>query len=224
MAILAILKPNLVETLKQLALLGAIHEHIPISTGKLGKLLGISQQSASVRVLQLLDEELLSRNMAARRQQLRLTDKAMEILRSEHATYQKIFAMESTLTIRGQVDHGLGEGFYYMSQEGYRKQFREKLGFNPFPGTLNLKLEGREAAKQEVLRRAEGVLIDGFTDGSRTFGGAKCFPASVNDVAGAVIMPIRSHYEDVLEVISPHQLRKKLRLRDGESVDVRINL
>lgn len=218
------LKPNLVETLKQLALLGAIHEHISVSTAKLGRLMGISQQSASVRVLQLLEEGLIARNLAGRRQQLRLTEKGMDLLRSEYAIYQKIFEMEGLLEVRGQVDHGLGEGFYYMSQEGYRRQFRRELGWDPFPGTLNLKLEGREAAKLEVLRKADGIPIDGFTSGKRSFGGATCFFAALRDAACAVIIPIRSHYDDVLEVISPHELRKKLGLKDGEWVEVRVHL
>ncbi len=223
-AIHSSLKPNLVETLKQLALLGAIHEHVPVSTSTLGKLMGISQQSASVRVLQLLEAGLVSRNLGARRQQLKLTQKAMEILRSEYAAYQKIFEMEGLLEVRGRVDRGLGEGFYYMSQTGYREQFRVKLGFDPYPGTLNLKLEGRELSKLDFLRAADGVAIDGFSSGGRTFGGAKCFRARLAQVDCAVILPHRSHYDDVLEVISERQLRKQLGLRDGELVEVTISL
>ncbi|MCJ2520328.1 MAG: DUF120 domain-containing protein [Candidatus Thermoplasmatota archaeon] len=218
------MKPNLVETMKELALLGAIHEHIPVSTSKLGRLMGVSQQSASVRILQLLEAGLITRNLAARRQQLRLTEKAMEILHSMYASYQKIFEMEATLTVKGVVDHGLGEGFYYMSQEDYRKQFRSKLGFDPYPGTLNLKIKGREMGKLEVLRTADGVQIEGFINGNRTFGGAHCFLASLSDVDCAVIIPVRSHYSDVLEVISRHHLRRKLGLKDGELVEVDITL
>ncbi len=218
------MKPNLVETMKQLALLGAIHEHVPVSTTQLGRLMGISQQSASVRILDLLEAGLITRNLGARRQQLRLTDKGLEILRSEHAAYRKIFEMEGRLPVRGRVDHGMGEGFYYMSQEGYKKQFRERLGFDPFPGTLNLRLEGRESAKLEVLQKAEGVLIDGFTSGSRTFGGAKCFVATMDSLDCAVVLPHRSHYDDVLEVISRHKLREKLGLKDAELVEVVVQI
>ncbi len=148
----------------------------------------------------------------------------MELLRSEYAVYQRIFEMEGLLEVRGQVDHGLGEGFYYMSQDGYRRQFQQELGWDPYPGTLNLKLEGREAAKLEVLRKGGGIPIEGFTSGKRSFGGATCFFATLQDVACAVIIPIRSHYDDVLEVISPHQLRKELGLKDGEMVEVLVHL
>jgi riboflavin kinase len=214
----------MVETLKQLALLGAIHEHIPVSTAQLGKLMGISQQSASVRVLELLDAGLITRNLGARRQQLKLTDKAMEILRSEYAAYQKIFELEAQLRVRGRVARGLGEGFYYMSQEGYREQFRIKLGFDPYPGTLNLRLDSRELSKLDVLRRGDGILIEGFTAEGRSFGGARCFFASIGEVDCAVIMPFRSHYDDVLEVISRHHLRQKLGLKDGDRVEVLVRL
>ena len=45
-----------------------------------------------------------------------------------------------SVTLEGTVFTGLGEGAYYISKEAYRKQFTEKLGFEPYPGTLNLKL------------------------------------------------------------------------------------
>lgn len=218
------MKPTLRETLKQLALLGAIHEPVSVSTAELGRLMEVSQQTASVRVLELLEGGYLTRSLGARRQLLRLTPKGLEVLRAEQAAYQKIFEMEGQVRVHGRVDRGLGEGFYYMSQDGYKRQFQEKLGFDPFPGTLNLRLEGPEVAKLEILRNAEGIPIEGFTSGNRTFGGASCLPASMGDLDCAVILPHRSHYDDVLEVISRHKLRSALGLRDDELVEVLIHL
>ena len=43
--------------------------------------------------------------------------------------------------MRGRVVGGLGQGQYYISRKGYRHQFIQKLGFVPFPGTLNIKLD-----------------------------------------------------------------------------------
>ncbi|MDX1534421.1 MAG: DUF120 domain-containing protein, partial [Thermoplasmata archaeon] len=162
------MKPHLVATLQQLALLGAVHEFVSLSTARFGRHLGISQQSASVRVLELLDAGLVERRLGARRQELKITGKGLEVLRGEYAAYARIFEMEARIRIQGRLEHGLGEGYYYMSQEGYRTQFREKLGFDPFPGTLNLKLEGPELTKLEVLQEADGVPIEGFTDAGRT--------------------------------------------------------
>lgn len=218
------MKPHLVATLKQLALLGAIHEYLSISTAQFGRHLGISQQSASVRVLELLEAGLVERRLGTRRQELRITAKGLESLRGEYAAYRRIFEMEARIQIRGRLEHGLGEGYYYMSQEGYRAQFRQKLGFEPYPGTLNLKLEGPELTKLEVLQEAAGVPIEGFTDGGRTFGGAKCFPSSLQEVACVTILPIRSHYQDVLEIISRDKLRDRLGLKDGEIVEVDVRL
>ncbi|MFQ5552138.1 MAG: DUF120 domain-containing protein [Thermoplasmata archaeon] len=218
------MKPHLVATLKQLALLGAVHEYLSISTARFGRHLDISQQSASVRVLELLDAGLIERRLGARRQELRITDRGLEVLRGEYAAYRRIFEKEAQIRLRGRLEHGLGEGYYYMSQEGYREQFRQKLGFAPFPGTLNLKLEGSELTKLEVLQKAEGVPIEGFTDAGRTFGGAKCFHASLQEIPCATILPIRSHYQDVLEVISQDKLRDRLGLHDGEIVEVDVQL
>jgi riboflavin kinase len=45
-----------------------------------------------------------------------------------------------SVTLEGTVFTGLGEGAYYVTKEHYRQQIVEKLGFEPYPGTLNLKL------------------------------------------------------------------------------------
>ncbi|MEM1537956.1 MAG: DUF120 domain-containing protein [Candidatus Nezhaarchaeales archaeon] len=55
---------------------------------------------------------------------------------------QKIFGEgREVLTLEGEVFTGLGEGAFYVTREGYRSQFIEKLDFDPFPGTLNLRIK-----------------------------------------------------------------------------------
>ena len=48
---------------------------------------------------------------------------------------------KAELDVTGVLFSGLGEGAYYIMIKGYRKQFQSKLGFDPFPGTLNLRLD-----------------------------------------------------------------------------------
>ena len=126
--------------------------------------------------------------------------------------------------VRGSVTSGLGEGAFYMKQRGYKEQFRRKLGFEPFEGTLNVRVEGGELAKLQILWEEPGIPIEGFTDGGRTFGGAKVFPATVASVECAVILPLRTHHTDNVEIISRAHLRSKLGLRDGDAVEANVRL
>lgn len=218
------MKPYHVETLKGIALLGGTKEYVNLSSRELGKLIGVSQQSASQRILELIREGLVTRDLATRRQRIRLTGKGMDLLRKEYADYQRIFEIKETVTISGVVASGLGEGAFYMRQKGYKDQFRKKLWFEPFEGTLNLKVPGSDLARVEVLRDSPGIEIGGFESGGRTFGGAKCFLATLGHLDCAIILPIRSHYSEVLEVISKHYLRGSLGLKDGDSVELIVQL
>ena len=212
------------ETLKAIALLGGLKEYVGLSSRELGKALGVSQQSASQRILELIREGMVTRDLATRRQRIRLSPKGADALRKEYADYQRIFEVKETLTVSGIVTSGLGEGAFYMRQKGYKDQFRKKLWFEPYEGTLNLKVQGAELSKIEILRDNPGIEISGFEAAGRTFGGAKCFLATLGHVDCAIILHIRSHHSDVLEVISKHYLRGALGIKDGDAVELIVQM
>jgi riboflavin kinase len=123
------------------------------------------------------------------------------------------------------VFEGLGEGAYYISLEPYRKQFIEKLGFDPYLGTLNLKLTTEYDVKaRSELEAYPAVEVEGFKNENRTFGRVKCYPVILeNKVKGALISALRSHYDaSVIEIIAPVCLRKYLKLKDGHKVKVEV--
>jgi len=195
-----------------------------LSSRDLGKLVGVSQQSASQRILEMIRDGLVARDLATRKQRIRLTPKGSDVLRKEYADYQRVFEIKETLTIAGSVASGLGEGAFYMRQKGYKDQFRKKLWFEPYEGTLNLKVGGPDLAKLRILQENPGIEISGFEAAGRTFGGAKCFLASMGHVDCAVIMPIRTHHTDVLEVISKHYLRSAVGLKDGDIAELIVTI
>jgi riboflavin kinase len=130
-----------------------------------------------------------------------------------------------SVTLEGTVFTGLGEGAYYIAKEHYRKQFAEKLGFDPYPGTLNLKLSTDYDVKTRLeLDAYPAIEVAGFKNEDRTFGLVKCYPAIVeNKIKGALITALRSHYDiSVLEIIAPVCLRKQLNLKDGNKVKVEV--
>jgi riboflavin kinase len=217
-------KPDHVRILKELALLGGIGGVVKLSSGDLARRMGISQQSAAGKILDLVRDELISRRMGTRKQALQLTNKAVSLLRREHSDYMRIFETSGKMVISGQVASGLGEGSYYVGLESYQNQFRLKLGMKPYPGTLNLRLAGPELAKLDILREEAGIPLEGFTRDGRTFGTGKCFRAKLGDIDCAVIIPNRSHYEDIIEIISERQIRKSMGLKDGEPLKLEVIL
>ncbi len=218
------MKPSLIAALKHIALLGGVREAVSFSSRELGQSLGISQQAASRRLLDLLIEGAITRNIVSRRESVRLTVKGVDILRREYAEYRLFFDQVEALTLTGVVVSGLGEGAFYMRQKGYKEQFKRILDYEPFEGTLNLRISGGELTKLDILRQAEGIAIEPFESGGRTYGGAKCFKAKAGGVDCAVVMPLRSHHSDIVEIISRSSLRSRLGLKDGDPVEAVVSL
>lgn len=214
-------------TLLKLAEMGAHRRTAKISTEYLAGKLGSSQQTASRYMIELDNKGWIKRTMTAEGCLVRITDSGVRELQKLYTNLR--FLMEAayppSITLEGTVFTGLGEGAYYISKEQYRKQFIEKLGFDPYPGTLNLKLTTDYDIKtRNELEAYPAVEVRGFTSEDRTFGSVKCYPMIIeNKVKGALISALRSHYDaSVLEIIAPVPLRKHLRLKDGHKVKVEV--
>ena len=116
--------------------------------------------------------------------------------------------------MRGKIASGLGQGQYFISREGYSRQFVEQLGFVPFPGTLNVRLEEPFPAEQPAIR------IEGFAEEGKSFGECKCYRIKLNGIEAAVVRPEKSRYPpELIEIIAPVKLRA-LGLEDGDPVEV----
>ncbi len=203
---------------------GAHGNFVRTNTTELAELCGISQQTASRKLIGLERSGLIERRVSRHGQSIRLTPKAVVELKNIYKNLRPVFeSATKKITIEGRVFSGLGEGGYYIGMPNYKKQLAQKLGFDPYPGTLNVKLETeRDMGAKAELERTPSVYIDGFEDDKRTYGGANCYNAAINGVEAAVIVIERTHHPaDVVEIISPYFLRKKLRLKDGSTVRIK---
>lgn len=197
---------------------GANRGGFRISTTELSEELGISQQSASRWLIELEKDNYLERTRTG----IKLTPYFMDRCGTLYGILRNVFEAKGKIGILGKVITGTGDGRYYISMPGYRSQVRERLGFTPFPGTLNILLGDR--AGKAALLNLKGVELKGFFKQGRMLGAAKCVPCVINGKAkGAVIIPLRSHYgPDVLEIISAKNLRKELGLKQGSRVNVEV--
>lgn len=212
-----------IETLKQIAALGAMEKPVKISSSELAGILSTSPQTAA-RYLQTLERDnMIERQTTTSGQWITLTQEGIQRLGEEYHFYQRLFENKKPLHIKGTVITGLGEGQYYLSNEGYKKQIEEKLGFTPYPGTLNLKLDSENTLLRQRLDTRGAVVIEGFTNENRTFGGGLCYPVSIDGIKGAIIQPERTHYPPhIIEIIAPVNLREKLKLKDGSTLTVHV--
>lgn len=210
------------DPLKKLALLGAIENLIKISSAEFAQYITTSSKTAARLLKQLEDDKYIERQLVPGGQKIILTCNGVDLLRKEYAEYQRIFCRgDVNIELHGQLIAGLGEGQYYIAKNGYMSQFSEKLGFQPFPGTLNIKLNDASVTVRQRMDCTTPICIQGFNDGERTFGSGKCYPIKINGIKSAVIVPERTHYPaNLLEIIAPVNLRKALHLKDGDEVNI----
>lgn len=214
-------------TLLKLSEMGASNRSVKVSTEFLAEKMSVSQQTASRQIIGLERIGWIHRNITHEGTLVKITEQGNSQLKRVYCELATVLESRypPSMTFEGILFSGLGEGAYYVAQDIYRKQFVEKLGFDPYPGTLNLKL----VSEYDVKMRSEldtypAAQISGFKNRDRSYGSVRCFPALINNKEkGAVVYAMRSHYDSsVIEVISPVYLRGRLKLRDGNKIKVEL--
>ena len=213
--------------LLKLAEMGAYRRVAKISTEYLAKKLGISQQTASRYLIELERKDWIQRNITPEGSLIKIEEIGSKELQKLYSELKLLMekSYPPSVTLEGIVFTGLGEGAYYVTKEHYKQQIVEKLGFDPYPGTLNVKLSSDYDIKTRMeLDAYPAIEVRGFKNEDRTFGLVKCYPAIIGGtVKGALITALRSHYDaSVLEIIASVYLRKQLGLKDGNKVKVEV--
>ena len=126
--------------------------------------------------------------------------------------------MVDPVKIRGKVVSGAREAAYFTQVEWVQTQCSEKLGFKPYPGTLNMEISAEDFLLLESAAREDGADLIPPESG---FCAAKALPLLVGSVSGALVLPakeVRIHADEIVEVMAPVCLREALDLRDGDEV------
>ena len=129
--------------------------------------------------------------------------------------------LDSAVEFDGVVCTGLGEGARFTALDWVSDEFRRKLGFAAWPGTLNLQMSGPAwRAWRAALKSAPGIAITPAPG----FCAAKCFAVVLNGRlhAAAVIPEVDAYPADKLELVAPLALRAALGLSDGDTLHVRL--
>ncbi|WP_455646091.1 DUF120 domain-containing protein [Methanosphaera sp.] len=128
--------------------------------------------------------------------------------------------------LEGTVHSGLQKASKFMEKSVYKEQYPNKLGFEPYPGTLNVKL------KNNITLDIENKLAPQLKkiEGNEQFGDVFFLEASLSikentiNKKGAILFPVKTVYKtDTLEFICEEKLRDTLNLKDGSTVILEIN-
>ncbi|MGM0591879.1 MAG: DUF120 domain-containing protein [Halobacteriota archaeon] len=219
---------NELAALKFVALDGGLSGPVKVSCSGLASLLDASNQTASRRLQRLEEVGLVDREVVSDGQWVSITADGESALRREYAEYRRIFETTATIRLVGTVTSGMGEGRHYISLSGYMEQFVDRLGYEPFPGTLNVELSPESVRTRAGMASLDAVPIDGWEDEERTFGPAACYAATLEAGdhsydAAHIIVPERTHHDErQLEIIAPDKLRDVLALEDGDELEIRV--
>ena len=121
----------------------------------------------------------------------------------------------------GKVCTGEGVGSRFVGNSWARQQMKEKLGFDPYLGTLNI-----------CLLESEAKLVKDFLKSEKSFEivpskgyfKAHCFRALImGKINGAIVFPDKPNYpSNILELLAPVNLRDALSLEDDDEIKITI--
>ena len=121
----------------------------------------------------------------------------------------------------GTVFSGTGQGKKFMELPWVKQQLTKKLGFSPYAGTLNIRLNKESAKQKSQLEKQHGIIV--YPEESYYAG--LLFKAKIGtDECFIVIPQVPNYPKDVLEVIAPINLREKLNLKDGDQATVEVTV
>jgi CTP-dependent riboflavin kinase len=124
----------------------------------------------------------------------------------------------------GRLATGIGQGRHFTRLDWARRQFVDKLGIDPFPGTINLIVEGPESTDVwNRLKDTPGVRIENPNDGPNDCD-ARCYPIVIDgQIDAAIVLPeVPGYPAEQVEIIAAVGLREALDIDDGDLLRLEI--
>lgn len=133
--------------------------------------------------------------------------------------------MTTTRRMTGVVFSDLGQAASFMALDWVQEALKKRLGFAPFPATLNLRPKAPQDARlwHALRRETEGISLP-TADGHCS---ARLYRVDIyiggsrpdDKVEGAVLVPdVRGYPKDKIEIVAPVRLKEAYGVQDGDSL------
>jgi riboflavin kinase, archaea type len=125
------------------------------------------------------------------------------------------------MQVRGRLVRGLGEASDFTQLPWVVDQCYEKLGFRPYPGTVNLEVVPEDLSAWEEMKRQPGVTL---SPPNPAFCDAVCHAVAIDgQLKAATIVPhVAGYPADKLELLASGPVLETLGLSQGQEVTVRL--
>ncbi len=128
-----------------------------------------------------------------------------------------------SIRLKGRYVKGLGRSGIFLSMDIYKEIFRRRLGEDPYPGTLNIEMEGLEGYEELKKICPPQEKIEDIVIGGKTYGGLYIWKAYMEGSEVLLIRPYRStHKPTVLEIVSREKLVEKLKIDEGTAITISV--
>lgn len=132
--------------------------------------------------------------------------------------------MSNRWSISGKIVSGVKQGAFFTQLDWFQRQCLQKLGYIPYPGTLNLKISIEDIPIIEALEQKAKIE---FVPPDSTFCSGKAHPVVVEGIRAAIVMPaeeVRVHGKNIVEIICDLRLKDALKVDDGDTVRLTISV
>ena len=131
------------------------------------------------------------------------------------------------ILVKGVVFSDLGRAGAFLGVDWVRNAVRERIGFEPYPGTLNMRAHGADLGRWEQVRRhgakiglpspdpafCNAFLFTGFVKGWESAPGSR-------ERVAVVVPEVKDYPGDKLEIIAAVSLKQTRAVRDGDELTV----
>lgn len=130
------------------------------------------------------------------------------------------------ILVKGVVFSDLGRAGEFLRLDWVRDAIRERVGFDPFPGTLNVRARGEDLGRWEQVRRRRGKIVlpspdPAFCSAFLLTGSLGGWRASEPRERVAVVVPeVEDYPGDKLEIVAAVSLKQTRSVRDGDELTV----
>jgi riboflavin kinase, archaea type len=127
----------------------------------------------------------------------------------------------TAIVLTGKVASGVGKATGFTQLRWVQEEVERKLGFRPWPGTFNIRIDPESQAQWAALKRYPGIEIEP-PDASTCV--AQCYRVVLAHVVeGAIVLPhVEGYPPDQVEVLAEENVRLCLGMADGDPITLHV--